>query len=142
MATPPQQHADPFAATPGAPAPAPEPQKQGGFMKKLGGVLLLLVLVAVVAVVKFGVGFGFDFLAGKTPVHAEVGDCLTITGPDSAPKVDTADCSSGKAKLFKVAQLHEGTFDLDKCDETKYTALAQQYGPDKFVLCVQEVAAK
>ncbi|MEU8620192.1 hypothetical protein [Streptomyces sp. NPDC048623] len=143
MTTP--QPSDPFAAAPGQPAPQPEQpaQKKGGKLKAIIVFVVLLVVIGIVKVgVAYGARFGLDFLAGKTPVHAEVGDCVTVTGPDDKPKVDTQDCSSGKPDLFKVAQVHKGTFDLNKCDENKYGALAQQYGPDKFVLCLEEVSAK
>ncbi|MFF5976533.1 hypothetical protein ACFY7C_34020 [Streptomyces sp. NPDC012769] len=134
MTTP--QPSDPFAATPGAPEQAPAPEKKkGGLLKKIGG-FVVLVIVAV------AVKLGLPHLTGDAPVHAKVGECVTVTGPDDAPKVDTQDCSSGKADLFKVAQVHEGTFDLNKCDQNKYSALAQQLGSDKFVLCLEEAAAK
>ncbi|MET9952173.1 hypothetical protein ABZ135_11580 [Streptomyces sp. NPDC006339] len=135
MTTP--QPSDPFAApVPGTleQAPAPE-KKKGGVLKKICG-LVVLVIVAV------AVKLGLPHLTGDAPVHAKVGECVTVTGPDDAPNVDTQDCSSGKAALFKVAQVHEGTFDLEKCDRNKYSALAQQLGSDKFVFCLEEVAAK
>ncbi|MGW5424828.1 LppU/SCO3897 family protein [Streptomyces sp. NPDC003943] len=139
MTTPPPS--DPFAAAPGAApmAPPPAPKKKGG---KLKAILTFLVLIVVVGAVKFGVRYGFDFLAGDTPVHAGVGDCVTVSGPENDPKVDTQDCNSGKKDLYKVAQVHEDTFDLNKCDQNKYSALAQQYDMDKFVLCLEDVNAK
>ncbi|MFE7552947.1 LppU/SCO3897 family protein [Streptomyces gardneri] len=54
-------------------------------------------------------------------------------GPDNDPKVDTTDCSSGKADLFKVVKVIDDTFDLAKCG-TELSALAQQLDSDKFVL--------
>ncbi|MFD0367909.1 hypothetical protein [Streptomyces sp. NPDC059071] len=134
MTTPPPS--DPFAAAPGQPAPEPAPQKKGGgLLKKVGG---FVVLVIVAVAWKFGV----PYLTGDAPVHAKVGECVIVTGPENAPEVETQGCDSGKADLYKVAAVHEDTFDLNKCDQTKYSALAQQLGSDKFVLCLEDVAAK
>ncbi|GAA3394832.1 LppU/SCO3897 family protein [Streptomyces roseoviridis] len=135
MTTP--QPSDPFAApAPGTPEQAPAPEKKkGGVLKAVGGI------VVAIAVILFW-RIGLPELTGTAPVHAEVGECVTVTGPDDKPKVDTQDCSSGKADLFKVAQVHEGTYDLQKCDRNKYAALAQQLDYDQFVLCLEEVAAK
>ncbi|MFB7866278.1 hypothetical protein [Streptomyces sp. NPDC056069] len=132
MTTPPPS--DPFAAQ-GAPAPAPAPQKKGGVLKKIGGFVVLVIVAVAVKV-------GLPHLTGDAPVHAKVGECVTVSGAENDPKVDTKDCTSGVKDLFKVAAVHEDTFDLNKCDETKYSALAQQLGSDKFVLCLEEVAAK
>ncbi|MFI8966241.1 hypothetical protein ACIGO8_29480 [Streptomyces sp. NPDC053493] len=129
MTTPPQQPADPFAAAPGAPAPAP--QKKGGALKKIGGFVVLAIIAVAVKV-------GLPHLTGDAPVHAKVGDCVTVSGPENDPKVDTQDCASGKKDLFKVVQVHDNTFDLNKCGE-ELSALAQQLGSDKFVLCLDEV---
>ncbi|MFJ9829668.1 hypothetical protein ACIRSU_35610 [Streptomyces sp. NPDC101160] len=135
MTTPPPS--DPFAAAPGtAPmAPAPAPQKKGGALKKIGGFVVLLV-------VGLAVKLGIPYLTGDTPVHAQVGDCVTVSGPENDPKVDTQDCNSGKKDLYKVAEVHDNTFDLNKCDQNKYSALAQQWDADKFVLCLTDVKAK
>ncbi|MEV6330650.1 hypothetical protein [Streptomyces sp. NPDC051909] len=132
MTTP--QPSDPFAAAQGAPAPQPE-QKKGGLLKKIGGFVVLVIVAVAVKV-------GLPHLTGDAPVHAKVGECVIVTGPDNAPEVETQDCSSGKADLYKVAEVHEDTFDAEKCDRTKYSALQQQLGSDKFVLCLEEVAAK
>ncbi|MGW4159388.1 LppU/SCO3897 family protein [Streptomyces sp. NPDC004788] len=135
MTTPPPS--DPFAAAPGAApmAPAPAPQKKGGALKKIGGFVVLLV-------VGLAVKLGIPYLTGDTPVHAQVGDCVTVSGPENDPKVDTQDCNSGKKDLYKVAEVHDNTFDLNKCDQNKYSALAQQWDADKFVLCLTDVKAK
>ncbi|MFI6421317.1 hypothetical protein ACIBG6_28400 [Streptomyces sp. NPDC050842] len=82
--------------------------------------------------------FGVPYLTGEAPVHAEAGECVTVTGPDNDPKVDTVDCGAGKADTFKVV---EDTFDVNKCGED-LSALAQQLETIKFVLCLEEVAAK
>ncbi|MFI8522483.1 hypothetical protein ACIGEZ_32505 [Streptomyces sp. NPDC085481] len=132
MTTPPPS--DPFTTPEQQPAAAPA-KKGGALLKKIGGFVVLLVIAGAVK-------FGLPHLTGDAPVHAEVGDCVTVSGEENDPKVDTQDCSSGKPDLFKVAQVHTGTFDLNKCDETKFSALAQQLGSDKFVLCLEEVAKK
>ncbi|MFE1906395.1 hypothetical protein ACFU5Y_21895 [Streptomyces gardneri] len=124
--TPEQQPAD-F----GAPQ---APSKGKKILKKIGAVL-----VAIVAVLAWK--FGVPYLTGEAPVHAEAGECVTVTGPDNDPKVDTVDCAAGKADTFKVVRVVEDTFDVTKCGE-ELSALAQQLETIKFVLCLEEVAAK
>ncbi|MFF1509135.1 hypothetical protein [Streptomyces sp. NPDC058326] len=130
--------------TPSAP-PAPEqpaaaeqpaaPAKKGGrLLKKVGGVVVAII-------VALAVKFGLPHLTGDAPVHAQAGECVTVTGPDNDPKVDTTDCSSGKPDLFKVVKVIDGTFDVNQCG-AELSALAQQLNSDKFVLCLEEVAAK
>ncbi|WP_017241178.1 LppU/SCO3897 family protein [Streptomyces sp. SS] len=116
---------------PAAPAPA---KKGSAILKKVGGVLVAIVIA-------LGVKFGLPYLTGDAPVHAKAGECVTVTGADNDPKVDTADCSSGKADLFKVVKVYDDTFDLDKCGQ-ELSALAQQLESDKFVLCLEEVVKK
>ncbi|MFH9726767.1 hypothetical protein ACH4M4_27945 [Streptomyces sp. NPDC017254] len=125
--------------SPEQPAAAPEqpaaPAKKGSaLLKKVGGVV---VAIAVALAVKLGL----PYLTGDAPVHAKAGECVTVTGPDNDPKVDTTDCSSGKADLFKVVKVIDDTFDVNKCG-TELSALAQQLESDKFVLCLEEVPAK
>ncbi|MEV4426475.1 LppU/SCO3897 family protein [Streptomyces sp. R-07] len=116
---------------PAAPAPA---KKGGALLKKVGGFVVLIVVAAAVKL-------GIPYLTGDAPVHAEAGECVTVSGPDNDPKVDTVDCSSGKKDLFKVVKVIDNTFDVNKCGE-ELSALAQQLDSDKFVLCLEEVAAK
>ncbi|MEU7073690.1 hypothetical protein AB0B30_13010 [Streptomyces narbonensis] len=114
---------------------APEaPSKGKKILKKIGAVL-----VAIVAVLAWK--FGVPYLTGEAPVHAKAGECVTVTGPDNDPKVDTVDCAAGKADTFKVVKVVEDTFDVNKCG-TELSALAQQLETIKFVLCLEEVAAK
>ncbi|MEU7029681.1 hypothetical protein AB6O49_13510 [Streptomyces sp. SBR177] len=129
MTTP--QPTDPFAAAPGQPAPQPE-QKKGGALKKIGSIVVL-------AVVAIAVKLGLPYVTGEAPVHAEAGDCVVVTGPDNAPEVETEDCSSGKADLFKVVKVVDNTFDVNKCQDVSEQALAQQLNADKFVLCLDPV---
>ncbi|MER7949014.1 hypothetical protein ABTY59_16660 [Streptomyces sp. NPDC096079] len=103
-------------------------------LKKVGGVVVAIVVAVAVKL-------GLPYLTGDAPVHAKAGECVTVSGPDNDPKVDTVDCSSGKADLFKVVKVIDDTFDVNKCGE-QLSALAQQLDSDKFVLCLEEVAAK
>ncbi|MEK9520384.1 hypothetical protein ACIOMM_18400 [Streptomyces sp. NPDC087908] len=132
MTTPPAPFTSEQPAAPEQPAAAPS--KGSRILKKVGGVLVAIV-------VALGVKFGLPYLTGDAPVHAEVGECVTVTGPDTEPKVDTTDCSSGKADLFKVVKVIDGTFDVNKCG-TELSALAQELNSDKFVLCLEEVPVK
>ncbi|MFI9212725.1 MULTISPECIES: hypothetical protein [unclassified Streptomyces] len=118
----------------GAPEAPQAPSKGKKILKKVGGVL-----VAIVAVLAWKLGV--PYLTGDAPVHAEAGECVTVTGPDNDPKVDTVDCAAGKSDTFKVTKVVEDTFDVNACG-TNVTALAQQLESLKFVLCLEEVAAK
>ncbi|MEV8590551.1 hypothetical protein [Streptomyces sp. NPDC051180] len=125
--------------TPSAPLtpeqqPAAPAKKGSTVLKKVGGVIAAIVIAVAVK-------FGLPILTGDAPVHAKAGECVTVTGADNDPKVDTADCSSGKADLFKVVKVYDDTFDLDKCGQ-ELSALAQQLDSDKFVLCLEEVVKK
>ncbi|MFE7511712.1 LppU/SCO3897 family protein [Streptomyces sp. NPDC057540] len=128
MTTPPAPFS-PEQQQPAAPA-----KKGGALLKKVGGVVVAIV-------VALAVKLGLPYLTGDAPVHAKAGECVTVTGPDNDPKVDTVDCSSGKPDLFKVVKVIDDTFDVNKCGE-QLSALAQQLDSDKFVLCMEEVAAK
>ncbi|MEE1816599.1 LppU/SCO3897 family protein [Streptomyces sp. NPDC004288] len=128
MTTPPAPFS-PEQQQPAAPA-----KKGGALLKKVGGVVVAIV-------VALAVKLGLPYLTGDAPVHAKAGECVTVTGPDNDPKVDTVDCSSGKADLFKVVKVVDDTFDVNKCGE-QLSALAQQLDSDKFVLCLEEVPAK
>ncbi|WP_306327102.1 LppU/SCO3897 family protein [Streptomyces venezuelae] len=132
MTTPtaPQTPEQPFAAEqPAAPA-----KKGSRILKKVGGVVVAIAIAVAVKV-------GLPHLTGDAPVHAKAGECVTVTGPDNDPKVDTTDCASGKADLFKVVKVIDNTFDVNKCG-AELSALAQQLESDKFVLCLEEVPAK
>ncbi|MGW1120873.1 LppU/SCO3897 family protein [Streptomyces tanashiensis] len=124
--------------TPSAPLtpeqqPAAPAKKGGALLKKVGGIVVAIIVAVAVKV-------GLPHLTGDAPVHAEAGECVTVTGPDNEPKVDTADCSSGKADLFKVVKVVDDTFDVEKCADAGEMALAQQLNSDKFVLCLDKVA--
>lgn len=113
------------------PASAPEAPKSKKALKKIGGIVVAIVVAVALKL-------GLPYLTGDAPVHAKVGECVVVTGAENDPKVDTADCSSGKADLYKVEKVFEDTFDLAKCGE-ELSALAQQLDSDKFVLCLSEV---
>ncbi|MFE4986553.1 hypothetical protein ACFRFO_23505 [Streptomyces sp. NPDC056664] len=105
MTTPPAPFTPEQPAAPEQPAPA---KKGSRILKKVGGVVLAIAIA-------LGVKLGLPYLTGDAPVHAKAGECVTVTGPDNDPKVDTTDCSSGKADLFKVVKVIDNTFDVNKC---------------------------
>lgn len=110
---------------PGA-APAPAPKSK---LKKFLGVVVLIV---VAVVVKLGIGYVFD-----SPVRAEAGDCVRVTGEENNPEVETKKCDDKDAN-YKVVKVVENTFDVDACTVGE-AALAQQWDADKFVLCLDPV---
>ncbi|MEU4170945.1 hypothetical protein AB0F46_29205 [Streptomyces sp. NPDC026665] len=128
--TPPAAPQDPqFPQAPGAPVPAPAaPAKQSKVKKFLGVVVLIVVAV----VVKLGIGYVFD-----SPVHAEVGDCVRVTGSENNPDVETKGCDDKDAN-YKVLKVVEDTFDVNAC-KVGEAALAQEWDAEKFVLCLDPV---
>lgn len=72
-------------------------------------------------------------------MHAEAGDCVVVTGPENAPKVESKGCTEKVADLCKVVKVVDNTFDLDKRNGVADAALAQQLETDKFVLCMEPV---
>jgi hypothetical protein len=120
-------------ATPEQPVAPAEPAK-----KKRGiGKTLLTIVVAIAAILFWKLGV--PYLTGNAPVHAEAGDCVTVTGPENAPEVDSKPCTEKAADLYKVVKVIDNTFDVDKCGEVGEVALAQQLESDKFVLCLNPV---
>ncbi|MFD7471369.1 hypothetical protein ACFV8Z_03990 [Streptomyces sp. NPDC059837] len=73
------------------------------------------------------------------PDTAKVGDCMSISNPDSStdPGLKVVDCTSSKAK-YKVA---EKKSDNSGCDRTKYAEYTET-GKDDFTLCLSEYSAK
>ncbi|MGW7431944.1 LppU/SCO3897 family protein [Streptomyces sp. NPDC054861] len=114
----------------GEPVAPAEPPKKGGLGKKILGI------VAAIAIA-LGVKFGYAAISGDLPTHAEAGDCITVTGPDNDPKVETKGCDDKAPDLYKVTKVVDGTFDVEKCGEL--SALAQEWEHEKFVLCLQPV---
>ncbi|MEU6879259.1 hypothetical protein [Streptomyces sp. NPDC046712] len=118
---------------PQAPTEPAEPQKpKGGLGKKILGVV---VAIAIALAVKFGWGA----INGDIPTHAEVGDCITVSGKENDPKVDTKKCTDKVPDLYKVTKVVEGTFDVEKCNGSD--ALAQEWDYEKFVLCLEPVTS-
>ncbi|MFG3095593.1 hypothetical protein [Streptomyces sp. NPDC048202] len=111
-----------------APAPAPAPAKSGKLKKFLGIVAMLIAAVAV----KFGIAYAFN-----SPVHAEAGDCVRVTGSENDPEVDTKDCTDKDAN-YKVLKVVKDTFDVNACTVGE-AALAQEWDAEKFVLCLDPV---
>ncbi|MFG3495749.1 hypothetical protein [Streptomyces sp. NPDC047928] len=139
MATPPPPHAqDPQQVPPSAEgfgepvAPDAPAKRKGGVMKK---VLRVVALIVVAIAVKFGISYFFN-----APVHAKAGDCVSVTGSENDPKVETKGCTDKDAN-YKVVKLVEGTFDTDACENVAdaEAALAQQWEQEKFVLCLKPV---
>ncbi|MGW0121113.1 LppU/SCO3897 family protein [Streptomyces sp. NPDC003327] len=120
--------------TPEQQQPEAPAKKKNGLLKKIGGIVVAIIVAVAVKL-------GLPHLTGDAPVHAKAGECVIVTGEENDPKVETADCSSGKPDLYKVVQVHDNTFDLNKCGQ-ELSALAQQLESDKFVLCLDEVVKK
>lgn len=136
MATPPPPHTPDSQQVPppadgfGAPVPPPASPPKGGKGKK---VLKVLAFIVVAIVVKLGVSYFFN-----SPVHAEAGDCVQVTGSDNAPEVSTKECGDKDAN-YKVVKVIDNSFDTNACGETGEAALAQQWDQEKFVLCLDPV---
>lgn len=131
MATPPPPHTPEQPAAFGEPvAPAEPAKKKGGMGKK---VLRIVALIVVAIMVKLGISYFFN-----SPVHAEAGDCVSVTGSDTDPKVKTKECGDKDAN-YKVVKVVENTFDTNACGATGEAALAQQWDQEKFVLCLDPI---
>ncbi|MFD9464756.1 hypothetical protein [Streptomyces sp. NPDC060027] len=111
-----------------APTPAPAPAKKGKLKKFLTVVVMIVVAVAV----KLGIGYVFN-----SPVRADVGDCVKVTGSDNNPDVETKGCDDSDAN-YKVVKVVKDTFDVNACTVGE-AALAQEWDADKFVLCLDPV---
>ncbi|WP_371616209.1 hypothetical protein [Streptomyces sp. NBC_00454] len=133
MTTPPPSFpVDPQPVSPAAPAEAAAPAKKGGTGKK---ILRVVALIVVAGLVKFGISYFFN-----APVQAKVGDCVSVTGSDTNPKVSTKECGDKDAN-FKVVKVVDNTFDLNACGSTGEAALAQQWKSEEFVLCLNPIKA-
>ncbi|MEU9090127.1 hypothetical protein ACIOEW_00465 [Streptomyces sp. NPDC087901] len=99
-------------------------------MRKLLGVVVMIV---VAVVVKLGIGY----ISSDSPVHAEVGDCVKVTGAENSPDVETKGCEDSDAN-YKVVKVIEDTFDTNSCTVGE-AALAQEWDAEKFVLCLDPV---
>ncbi|WP_329210970.1 hypothetical protein OG257_25150 [Streptomyces sp. NBC_00683] len=64
---------------------------------------------------------------------ARVGECVRVSGTESAPEVAVVDCGSAEAE-FKVAERHEGSD--ARCDRTNFSEYAEYGGRDSFTLCL------
>ncbi|MGC4980052.1 MULTISPECIES: LppU/SCO3897 family protein [unclassified Streptomyces] len=151
MTTPPPQGQNPFAQ--GQPPQGENPFAQGqppqGYPQQPGAGFApvppqrpkrsikqyLRGGIVVVAVIAAGVGY----LASRhDPDTAKVGDCMSISNPDSStdPGLKVVGCGDAKAK-FKVAQKKT---DDSGCDRTKYAEYTET-GKNDFTLCLEEIAA-
>ncbi|WP_406369589.1 hypothetical protein OG788_07175 [Streptomyces sp. NBC_00647] len=109
-------------------APAPAPAKKSKLKKFLTVVVMIVVAVAV----KLGIGYVFN-----SPVRADVGDCVKVTGSENNPDVETKGCGDADAN-YKVVKVVKDTFDVNACTVGE-AALAQEWDADKFVLCLDPV---
>ena len=163
MTTPPPQGQNPFAqgqqpyGQPQGQAPYPPqggyyPQQPGqpGFppqgtapyaalpqqRPKRGVKQYLRIGVVIVALIAAGVGY---FASRHDPDTAKVGDCMSISNPDSTtdPGLKVVDCGSSNAK-YKVA---EKKSDDSGCDRTKYAEYTET-GRSDLTLCLSPYSAK
>ncbi|MFH8394223.1 MULTISPECIES: hypothetical protein [unclassified Streptomyces] len=136
-----QQPPQPYPPHPGQPgfpqqptagfAPVP-PQRPKRPIKQYvrGGIAVVALIVA-----------GVTWFAGRHDADtAKVGDCMSISNPESStkPGLKVVDCGDSKAR-FKVAQKKS---DSSGCDRTKYAEYTQTGGSSDFTLCLEELAAK
>ncbi|MFE2529415.1 hypothetical protein ACFXEL_34910 [Streptomyces sp. NPDC059382] len=129
MSTPPSPQGE-HTAPPAPGTPAPEAAKPKG--SKAKKFLRVVALIVVALVVKFGISYFFN-----SPVRAEAGDCVKVTGSENSPEVETKGCDDKDAN-YKVLKVVENTFDTGACTVGE-AALAQQWEQDKFVLCLEPV---
>ncbi|KOU57311.1 hypothetical protein ACFWHQ_18990 [Streptomyces sp. NPDC060334] len=129
MSTPPSPQGE-HTAPPAPGTPAPEAAKPKG--SKAKKFLRFVALVVVALVVKFGISYFFN-----SPVRAEAGDCVKVTGSENSPEVETKGCDDKDAN-YKVLKVVENTFDTSACTVGE-AALAQQWEQEKFVLCLEPV---
>ncbi|MFC8274364.1 hypothetical protein ACFUJR_17905 [Streptomyces sp. NPDC057271] len=120
----------PPAEQPLAPA---EPAKK----KRSIGKTILSIVVAFAAILFWKLGL--PYLTGEAPVSAKVGECVTVTGSDTDPEVESKPCGEKVPDLYKVVKVIDDTFDVEKCGDVSEVALAQQLESYKFVLCLNPV---
>jgi hypothetical protein len=124
-------------AQPGFPQQGPIPYAPVAPQRPKRGVKWYLRIVVVVcALIAAVVGY---ISSRHDPDTAKVGDCMSISNPDSStdPGLKVVDCTSPKAK-YKVA---EKKSDNSGCDRTKYAEYTET-GKDDFTLCLSEYSAK
>ncbi|MFJ7968016.1 hypothetical protein [Streptomyces sp. NPDC096324] len=111
-------------------APAPPQRPKRGIKQYLRGAVIIAAVIAA----------GVGYLASRhDPDTAKVGDCMSISNPDSStdPGLKVVGCGDAKAK-YKVAQKKT---DNSGCDRTKYAEYTET-GKDDFTLCLEELSAK
>ena len=128
----PQQPGQPgfpqYATAPYAPIPPQRPKR--------GIKQYLRIGIVIVALIVAGVGY---FASRHDPDTAKVGDCMSISNPESTtdPGLKVVDCSSSKAK-YKVAQKKS---DDSGCDRTKYAQYTET-GRSDLTLCLTPYSTK
>ncbi|MCT9110629.1 hypothetical protein ACFWD7_26445 [Streptomyces mirabilis] len=124
-------------AQPGFPQQGPIPYAPVAPQRPKRGVKWYLRIVVVVCALIAAVA---GYISSRhDPDTAKVGDCMSISNPDSStdPGLKVVDCTSPKAK-YKVA---EKKSDNSGCDRTKYAEYTET-GKDDFTLCLSEYSAK
>ncbi|MEV0174483.1 hypothetical protein AB0I00_25595 [Streptomyces sp. NPDC050803] len=119
-------------AAPYAPVPPEQPSRKLSFKT----IKNIVIGVAVIGVVVGG------FIASRDDANtAKVGDCMSISDPDSTtdPGLEVVDCGDSSAK-YKVAEKKDGT--TEGCDRTKYSEYTETGGSDDFTLCLADYTPK
>ncbi|MFC9910361.1 hypothetical protein [Streptomyces sp. NPDC059862] len=122
----------PQGAAPYAPVPPEQPRRRFSFKTIKNVVIAIAVLTAVIG----------GWIASRDDANtAKVGDCMSISNPDSTtdPGLEVVDCSDSKAE-YKVAEKKDGT--LEGCDRTKYSEYTETGGSEEFTLCLEDYSAK
>lgn len=128
----PPQPGYPQQGAPFGPVPPEQPRRRMGF-KKIKNI--------VVGVVVAGVVVG-GFIASRDDANtASVGDCMSISNPNSVtdPDLEVVDCGDAKAQ-YKVAEKKDGT--SEGCDRTKYSEYTETGGSSDFTLCLEELSTQ
>ncbi|MFF2849996.1 hypothetical protein ACFVT5_27220 [Streptomyces sp. NPDC058001] len=110
----------------GAPVPPPQPQRRNfKTWIRIGVVVVGLIVVA-----------GAWFASRDDASSAKVGDCMSISNPDSStdPGLEVVECSNSKAK-YKVEEKKD---DNSGCDRTKYSEYTETGGSKDFTLCLSD----
>ncbi|MFJ6571402.1 hypothetical protein ACIQNU_28715 [Streptomyces sp. NPDC091292] len=109
----------------GGPVP-PQPQRRNfKTWIRVGVVVVGLVVVA-----------GAWLASRDDASTAKVGDCMSISNPDSStdPGLEVVECSNSKAK-YKVEEKKD---DNSGCDRTKYSEYTETGGSKDFTLCLSD----
>ncbi|MEU6373828.1 hypothetical protein [Streptomyces sp. NPDC046909] len=122
----------PQGAAPYAPVPPEQPRRKLSFK-----TIKNIVIVVAVA----GIAIGGYITSRDDADQAKVGDCMSISNPDSTtdPGLEVVGCSDSKA-AYKVAEKKDGT--TEGCDRNKYSEYTETGGSKDFTLCLEDYSAK